>query len=220
MPVAIRVKEDRVANPHRIACRSGTFSDASRSVTAEVEDEELIGLAAAVSLLRTEVARLRRVNDLVAIWRQVSGTGCRHRERRCGTAINRDFIQTRNRKRPRVSQRTKDDALAVLSPTKYLVVPTPARRERSACRIERQLPRVATGSGDDVHLLVAVVLARERDPLSVRRKFSKDFDAWMRSQTCRGTAARWRRPKITGVRENNAIAPNIRKSQKFCLGIS
>src|SRR6185369_3037799 len=216
----VRVEEDGVANPHRITCRSRPLGDAPRSVATQIEDEELIRLSTAVSFLGTEVARLRRVNNFIAVWRQVAGTGCRHRERGCGTAINRNFVQTRNRKRPRVSQRTKDDVFAVLRPTKYLIVPTPARRERSACRIERQLPRVATGSGNHVDLLVTVVLASKRDPLSVRRKLSKDFYAWMRSQTCCGTAARWRRPKITGVRENNTIAPNIRKSQEFCLGIS
>ena len=196
------------------------FGDALRGVAAQVEDEELICLTAAVSFFRTEVARLWRVNNLIAVRRQVPGTGCRHRESSRGTAINRNFIQTRNRKRPRVSQRTKDDVFAVLRPTKYLVVPTPARRERSACRIERQLPRVATGSGNHVDLLVTVVLASKRDPLSVRRKLSKDFDAWMRSQTCCGTAAGGRRPKIAGVCENDAIASNVGKSQEFCLGIS
>jgi hypothetical protein len=43
------------------------------------------------------------------------------------------------------------------------------------------LARLAAGGWNDVDLFVAVVLAGEGNPLSVRREFPEDLDARMRS---------------------------------------
>src|SRR6185369_267984 len=69
--VAIRVVEDVVANPHRITRGARAFGAALRGVAAQIEDVKLIGLAAAVTLFRAEVARLWRVNDLIVVRRVV-----------------------------------------------------------------------------------------------------------------------------------------------------
>ena len=50
MTIAIGIEEDRVADPHRIARRTRSFSDALCGVVLQVENVELISLAAAVAL--------------------------------------------------------------------------------------------------------------------------------------------------------------------------
>jgi hypothetical protein len=81
------------------------------------------------------------------------------------------------------------------------------------------LPWLATGSGNNIHLFVTVVLSRESDPLSVRREFAENLDAGVRSQTQRIATCRGRGPKIAGVSENYAVAANVGKPQEFRLGI-
>src|SRR5438128_1262472 len=65
--VAIRVEVNRVSNPHRVAIRARVVADESRVECLEIEDVELIRLPAAVTLFRSEVARLGRVNHLRAV---------------------------------------------------------------------------------------------------------------------------------------------------------
>src|ERR1039457_231069 len=64
--VAIRVVVDLLADPHGVAAGARTFGDALGGVRFGVEDVKLVGLAAAVALLGAEVARLRRIHDLVS----------------------------------------------------------------------------------------------------------------------------------------------------------
>src|SRR6185436_16643520 len=72
VPVAIRIEIDRVADPHRIAARPRVVADLFRVERLQIEDVKLIRLAAAVSLLGSEVARLRRVDHSRAIGRESS----------------------------------------------------------------------------------------------------------------------------------------------------
>ena len=78
-----------VPNSHYLRIKSsgsgkgfGVTNEGFRGVGVQIEDVELIGLAAAVTFFGAEVARLWRVNDLVVVRREVAGTGSRHRQRR------------------------------------------------------------------------------------------------------------------------------------------
>ena len=78
--------------------------------------------------------------------------------------------------------------LAVARPAEDLMVVAPARRQRPACRIPRELLRHAAGRRDDVHLFVAVVLAGECDPLPVGREPREQLETGVRRETRRGAA--------------------------------
>src|SRR6185295_16459057 len=100
MTVLVGVVVDRVADPHRIASRARAVGNLFRAATAETEDVKMIGLAAAVTLLGTEVAGLRRVDHLAAARRVIAGTGLRHRQRLGRASVDRNCVQTRDAYRP------------------------------------------------------------------------------------------------------------------------
>ena len=93
----------------------------------------------------------------------------------------------------------------------------PQRGASGPSQDRRLTARFAAGGWNHVNLLVAIVLARESDPLSVRREFSKHLDARVRSQPHCRTTARRRRPKIAGISEDHTVATNIRKAQQLRL---
>src|SRR6266436_5693884 len=116
-----------------------------------------------------------------------------------------------------MTQRAEKYSLAVFAPTVNLIVPTPARRQRAFRRVESQLARHTARRRNDVYLLVAVVLTSERDPLAVRRKPGKDFNAWMRRQPNRGSAGSRRGPNVSAVGEGHPLPMNVGKAQQFGL---
>ncbi len=193
-PVAIGVEVDRAADPHRVAIGARVIGDPRGVVAGQVEDEQVVGLAAAVALLRAEVAEARRVDDPLAVRRVGSGARFRHRQRLGRTARRRDRVEPGDRQRPPVAMRPEQDARAVGRPAVHLVVVAPAGRERPARRVERELARLAARARHDVDLLVAVVLAGEREPLAVRREPGEQLQARMRRQARRGAAAGRRPP--------------------------
>jgi hypothetical protein len=81
------------------------------------------------------------------------------------------------------------------------------------------LLRNASGYGDDVDLLIAVILAGEGDPFAVGRELGEDFDAGMRGKARREAPRCGSQPEIAGVCENNFIAVDIRKAKKLGLRV-
>ena len=61
-------------------------------------------------------------------------------------------------------------------------------------------------AGDDVDVDIAVVLAGEGDPLSVRREARIAFDAGMRGEPPHVRAVELRHPEVVRVRERDTIA--------------
>src|SRR6185369_2036927 len=90
MTIAIGVEEDRIAEPHRVARRPRTFRDPFRGAALQIENVELVGLPAPVTFFGSKVARLRRVNHLASVRREVAGTGGGHRQRFGWTTIDRN----------------------------------------------------------------------------------------------------------------------------------
>src|SRR5205807_151887 len=111
----------------------------------------------------------------------------------------------------------KNYGLAVRSPPVDLVVVAPARRQRATSRIVCKLPRNAAGDGNDVNLLIAVVLAGEGNPLPVRREFGKKLDTRMRRQACGESTGGGGQPQIAAVCEYDFIAMNVWKTQQLGL---
>ena len=68
----------------------------------------------------------------------------------------------------------------------------------------------ATG-GNDVHLLIPVILAGEGNPLSIRRELGKQIETRMCCQPGGTSTTRRCHPQVTRVDEHNAGAMNIRK---------
>src|SRR5579871_65329 len=81
MAVAIRIKVDFLANPHGIPAGSGAVRDSFGGVRLRIKNVELVGLSAAVALLRAEIPRSRRVNDLVSAGGICAGARDRHGKR-------------------------------------------------------------------------------------------------------------------------------------------
>src|SRR6185503_8612520 len=102
VPVAIRIEIDRVADPHRIAARPRVVADLLGVERLQIEYVKLIRLAAAVSLLGSEVARLRRVDHSRSVGRESSRPGFGHRQRSCRASGDRNRVEPRDRKRPRI----------------------------------------------------------------------------------------------------------------------
>jgi hypothetical protein len=119
---------------------------------------------------------------------------------------------------PSVAQGAEEDRPAVRSPAVDLVVVTPTRGERSAGGVEGELLGHATGRGNDVDLLVAVVLAGEGDPLAVRRELGEQLEPGMGGQPGRRPAGGRRGPQVAGIGEDDLVAVDIRKPQQ--LGLS
>ena len=69
--------------------------------------------------------------------------------------------------------RTKQYGFTVGRPAVNLIVVAPARIQRAARGVERELLRNATRDGNNVDLFVAIVLPGERDPFAVRRKLGE-----------------------------------------------
>src|SRR5262249_7034963 len=67
--VAIGIVKNRIADPHGITRGPGTFCDSLGIVALQIKDVENVRLAAAVTLFRSKIARLRRVNKLRPVWR-------------------------------------------------------------------------------------------------------------------------------------------------------
>ena len=63
------------------------------------------------------------------------------------------------------------------------MVIAPTGRQGAGRRVVSQLFRDPAGGRDEVDLFITIILAGERDPFSVRRKFGKKFLSGMSGQT-------------------------------------
>ena len=217
--VAVGVEVDLVSDPHRVALGPRGRRDGFELGGLQVVDEEILRPTAFVALPRAEVARQRRVHDLRSARREVAAARDRHRQRDRQTAVEIDRVQVRVGQRPTVAHRAEQHRLAVVGPTVHLVVVAPAIRQRTARRIPRQLFRHAAGRRNHVHLLVAVVLAGERDPRAVGRKLREQLEPVVRGQARRGTAVRRREPQIARIAEDDFVAVDVGEAQELRLRV-
>src|SRR6266478_5295690 len=88
--VSIQIKVDRVANPHWIARGAGAFSYSFGLEGFEIESVKRIRLPAAVTLLGSEIARLRRIDHLIRVRRIIARACFRHRQRLSWSTLNRN----------------------------------------------------------------------------------------------------------------------------------
>ena len=100
MSITIGVEIDGVANPHRIARGPRTLGDLLGGVAFKIEDVKTISLSAAVTFLRSKIARLRGINNLGGVGRKITGAGFGHWQRFGRPTINRHRIKTCDRQGP------------------------------------------------------------------------------------------------------------------------
>src|ERR1039458_4199028 len=98
-----------------------------------------------------------------------------------------------------------------------LVVIAPARRQWALRRIEGQLLGLAAIRGHDVDLLIAVVLAGERDPLAIGRELREQLDAGVRGESRGRAACRVDQPEVAAVGEYDAVIVDVRKAEELGL---
>ena len=215
--VPVRGEVDGVADPHRVAVGAPVGRHPLDHVRLAVEDVELLGPAPLVALPGPEVAEQRRVDHARAVGRQVSRPGLGHREWNREAPVGRRQVQPAVGEIRAVAERPEQHRLPVGRPVVDLVVVAPAGRQRPARWIPGELPRHAAGGGDDVDLLISVVLARERDARAVRREPRKELQPGMRRQPGRETAVGRRQPQVAGIAEDHPVAVDVGKAQQLRL---
>ena len=178
---------------------------------------EIVGLAAAVALLRTEIAEARGVGDLRAVGRKIARARLGHGQDLGRAAGHRDRVESREAERPRIALRPEEDRLSVHSPAVDLVVPSPPRGERASGRIVGELPGDTAGRRHDIDLLVAVVLAGEGDPFAVGREPGEHLDARVGGEPGCRSAGNRSDPDVAGIGEGYFVAVNRRKAKQFRL---
>ena len=186
--VTIRNEVDGVSDPHGVAVRANVIGDLFRPIAVEVEQIQVLSPTALIALPRPEVAEQRRIGHALAVRR--NGTRSRFGNRQSGrqTAFHRHGIQFSRTRLPIVPGGPEQHPIPVGSPAVDVVVVAPAGRERPSRRIVGQLPRFTALRGDDIDLLVAVVLAGERDPPPCRIEFREEFETGMRGEASRAPA--------------------------------
>src|SRR5467141_1558973 len=137
--------------------RSRVVGDFFGGVSLQIKDVELLGPSTGIALPGAEIAEERRVDDFGAIGREIAGAGEGHGQSLREAAFGRNGVETIVAEIEMLAQGAEHDGLSIRGPAVDLIVITPARSERAAGGIERQLLGDASGNRDDVDLLVAVV---------------------------------------------------------------
>ena len=212
--VTVGREVDRVADPHRVAVGALVVRDLDRLQTLDVEDPEVLRPAAFVPLPVPEVPGHRRVDDALAVRREIAAARLGHRQRPRQAAGDVDQEELRVAQVPAVPQRAEQNRRAVRRPAVDLVVVAPARRQRSGGRVKRQLSRRASGRRHDVDLFVAVVLAGKGDPLAVRRELGEQLQTRVRREAGSRAAGGGCEPDVAGVGERDPVAREIGESQE------
>src|SRR5258708_6037003 len=169
--------------------RARVVGDFFGCVSFQIENVELLGPAARIALPGAEIAEERRVGDFRAIGREIAGAGEGHGQSLREAAVRRNGVETIVAEIEVLAQGAEYDGFSIRGPAIDLIVVTPARCERAAGGIERQLFGDAAGHWDDVDLLVAGVLPGECDPFALGRELREDLESGMRGQAS-GQAAR------------------------------
>ncbi len=150
---------DRIVGaPHRPQAVVAIVAKQLRvGVVRQVADPQIRRVAAAIVLARPD-GRMAVEHDRVAVGREAARVAPVDRQRCFHPADHRDFIEHRDRrKRAVAARRAEDDVLAVARPADDFVV----------AGVIRQPLRRAAGGRDDEHVVVAVAVRREGDPLAV-----------------------------------------------------
>ena len=223
--VPVRGEVDGVADPHRVAVGAPMRRHPFDHVRLAVEDVELLRPAPLVPLPGPEVAEQRtsrgtpegRVDHARPVRRQIPRAGLRHRQRNRQPPVGRRQEQPAVGKIRAVTERPEQDRLPVGRPVIDLVVVAPARRQRTARRIVRELPGHAAGRRDDVHLLVTVVLPGEGDARPVGGEPRKQLQPGMGGQAGRQPPFRRCQPEVAGVAEHHPTAVDVRETKQLRL---
>ena len=218
MVVAVGDEVDRVVHPDRVAIGVRLVRHVARRLRGEIVDVQVLRPAAVVAVPGAEVAELRRVEDPLPVRREVAGARRRHRQRLGHSAIHGYRVEPRVGGVVRIAPRTEQHRRAVRCPAVDLVIEAPALRQRAARRVVGELHRLAAAGRHDEHLIVAAVLAGERDLRAIRREAGRLLHARPGGQADRGAALGGRRPQVAGIREHHAVAADIREAQQPCPG--
>ena len=219
--VAVGDEVDPIANPHGVALGPHRGRDARRGARREIVDPEILGPAPLIALPVAEIAEQRAVDDALAVGGEIARTRCGHGKLHREAAPGVDGVQGGQRRAVvGIPHRTEQDLLAVRRPSVDLIVVAVARGQGAACRVPGDLPWDASRRGNDVDLLVAVVLAGERDPLAIGRELGEQLEPGMSREARCGAAAGARRPEVPAIDERHAVAMDVGKAKEPRLGSS
>ena len=218
--VPIRNEVHIVPDPHRVAVRANVIRDLFRPVAVEVKEIQVLSPTALIALPSPEVAKQRRVGHALAIRRDGARTRFGNRQGGRQATLHRNGVQFPGTRLPVVPGGPEQHPFPVRSPSVDMVVVAPAGRERPARRIVGQLPRLTALRRDHIDLLVAVVLAGERDPPPGRIEFREELEAGVGGEANRAPALIRNGPNVARMDEDDPIALDVRKSQKLGLGTS
>ena len=212
-------KVDLVADPHGVTLGSHVMGDGAEVERREIGDIEILSPTPLVSLPRAEVAEQRRVDQLLPVGREIARPGGGEGEFFRKSPGHRHRVQRGlDLSALGIAQRAEQDAGPVGAPAiDLVVVPTPGL-QRSAGRVEGQLPGFTPPGWHDVDLFVSVVLASEGDPLAVGREFREEFEARVGCQPGGDPASRRGNPDIARMTEGEFVFVDVGVPEQQCLG--
>ncbi len=215
--IAVRGKEDIVADPDRLVIGRRMIRQLFRRVVFEIVDPHVLGATAAITFPGPELSVDGRVHDLPAVRREHAAAALRDFHGQLVAAVCRNQVVAAHAHAPGQAVRPHQNVLAIPRPIEDAVVRAAARRHGTDVVVPGQLARCAAGRRDDVDLSRAVVLCRIGDPGAIRRKFGKLFQAVMRGQPDSRPAIRRCDIQIAGVNEYDSVVVNIGKPQQPCF---
>src|SRR5271166_4617056 len=178
----------------------------------EVVDADVLRHAALVALPSPEIAENAVVSNLRTIGRVRGQPAFVERQRLWKPAIDADAVQTAKPVVEGVAPREINDVLRVRRPGNDFILDSHALGDGIASRMERQLPWLAALRRHYVHVIVAVILRRERDPFPVRRELPEQFFSGITRNTARNASFPPHQPQISAVAEDNLVLAYIRKA--------
>ena len=75
--------------------------------------------------------------------------------------------------------------------------------------MDRQLLRIAAFGGDNINVIIAVVLSRKGNPFAIGRELREKLQARMRRDAPRDAARARHQPKVAGVAENYLVFRDV-----------
>ena len=195
---------DRVPVPHGEVLGAGPVGHLGRDVLVEVVDPDVLGHAALVALPGARLAGDAVVGQLPAVGRPAREAAGGQRDHRRQAAVdgNRPELLLAHREaRPRALEAHR---FAVGLPVDHPVVQG----------MPGQPPRLAARGGDHVDVVVAVIVAREGDPLAVGGELGLALVAHEPGETSRLAAAGGDRPQVASLHEDDRVAVDVGIAQQ------
>ena len=220
LAVAVRGEVHLVADPHGVALGARAGGDLLLRLRGQVEDVEILRPAALVALPVAEVAEHGRVGDALAVRREGAGSGRGHGQLRRQAALQAHGVEGRAAQHAvGIAAGAEQHTGSIRRPAHHLVVVAAPGRHGARGGIEGELAGDAAVAGHDVDLLIAIVLAREGDPLAIGAELREQLQARMGRQPHGRTARGGRGPQVAPVGEHHLVPVDVREAQQLRLGL-